>query len=125
MGRGRRTNAPSAVTRGSTDDIIAKVMARCEQKAASLRKAFRQFDTDGSGRVSVDEFRVGLEGITGITLSDANFAALLKVIDQNGDGVIDIVEFAKGMRCASTRPWAVKSAGWGGAGRSFHSGLFI
>jgi Ca2+-binding EF-hand superfamily protein len=104
MGRGRTTNPPNSVTRGSTDDIIAKVISRCEEKATSLRKSFRQFDTDGSGRVSINEFRVGLQVITGITLSDVNFAALLKVIDKDGDGLIDIVEFAKGMRCASPKP---------------------
>ncbi|OMJ66055.1 hypothetical protein SteCoe_37240 [Stentor coeruleus] len=58
--------------------------------------SFRMFDRDESGQISVDEIRSILK--SGNTLIDENiWTDLVKEVDQNGDGVIDIREFIQAM----------------------------
>ena len=58
---------------------------------ANLDNAFRTFDTDGSGKISAIELKE-LFGASG-KASDPMWEELIKEVDQNGDGEIDILEF--------------------------------
>ena len=58
---------------------------------ANLDNAFRTFDTDGSGKITAFELKE-LLGASG-EVSDPVWEELIKEVDQNGDGEIDILEF--------------------------------
>ncbi|OMJ79323.1 hypothetical protein SteCoe_20664 [Stentor coeruleus] len=56
----------------------------------TLNLAFKAFDIDGSGKISISE----LKEVLGLVQdSDENISKLLKKVDENGDGDIDIEEF--------------------------------
>lgn len=56
-----------------------------------LEAAFRAFDTDGSGTISIAEIRLMLGQAKG--LDDEVFRKMIQEVDTNGDGVIDRREF--------------------------------
>jgi calcium-dependent protein kinase len=60
-----------------------------------LESAFKAFDTDNSGTISADE----LKGILGRyhTYEDHIWQDIIREVDTNGDGVIDIREFTEMM----------------------------
>ncbi|CAG9335081.1 unnamed protein product [Blepharisma stoltei] len=57
----------------------------------NLETAFRLFDKDGSGSISAKELRDILSN--GELLDDAVWRDIIKEVDQNGDGEIDLREF--------------------------------
>ena len=59
---------------------------------AALEDAFRQFDTDGNGTLSEQELSEAYLA-AGIPITDANLSRCIKLLDTNGDGVIDLEEF--------------------------------
>jgi len=50
-----------------------------------LRETFRKLDTDGSGELSYDELKTGLD-IFNFGLNDRQFELLMSRIDPDGDG---------------------------------------
>ena len=61
-----------------------------------LKKAFDAFDTDQSGELSKDEFRVVMTTMntaTGDALTDAEFEKLFLKVDLNEDGKISFDEY--------------------------------
>lgn len=59
-----------------------------------LKICFKEFDTDGSGKISIDEIsaifnRGGEENSTGLEA----FKKMIKEVDENGDGEISFEEF--------------------------------
>lgn len=75
------------------------------QKAMShdhLEIAFRMFDTDGSGTITVDEIRQTLQD--GQIAEDEAWQMLLKEADSNGDGCIDLKEFVALMQNIQNLP---------------------
>lgn len=61
----------------------------------NLDNAFSIFDEDGSGTISAAELRKVLGG--DIVTSDSIWSELIRSVDQNGDGEIDIKEFKEMM----------------------------
>ncbi|CAG9324500.1 unnamed protein product [Blepharisma stoltei] len=59
-----------------------------------LLAAFKHFDKDGSGKISLEELR---EALGGNEDSDHVFLAMLADADKNGDGEIDLEEFTQVM----------------------------
>mmetsp|Transcript_31005 Transcript_31005/g.30666 ORF Transcript_31005/g.30666 Transcript_31005/m.30666 type:complete len:254 (+) Transcript_31005:711-1472(+) len=57
----------------------------------NLETAFRLFDKDGSGDITADELKevLGRE----LTVEDAYWSQIVREVDANGDGVIDLKEF--------------------------------
>jgi len=61
-----------------------------------LEAAFKMFDKDGSGLISTDEIRQVLS--FGKQLDDQAVSAIIKQVDENGDGEISFEEFSKMMK---------------------------
>jgi len=57
----------------------------------SLRKAFEVYDTDKSGAIDAKELRTILGGETGF--EDNVWNEIIKEVDKNGDGEIELGEF--------------------------------
>jgi calcium-dependent protein kinase len=61
-----------------------------------LEAAFRMFDKDGIGSISVEEIKQVLS--FGKHLDDAAVTAIIKQVDENNDGEISYEEFSKMMK---------------------------
>ncbi|XP_029770737.1 calcium-binding protein 2 [Suricata suricatta] len=62
-----------------------------------LRDAFREFDTNGDGCISLGELRAALKALLGERLSQREVDEILCDIDLNGDGLVDFEEFVRMM----------------------------
>ncbi|KAK3154575.1 hypothetical protein QOZ80_2BG0192350 [Eleusine coracana subsp. coracana] len=60
---------------------------------AELRRVFELFDRDGDGRITRDELAESLERL-GMVAPGDELAAVIARIDADGDGCVDISEFA-------------------------------
>ena len=102
-----------------------------------LAAAFEKFDLDHSGSVSLDEFRVGLQALTGAVgspLTDMQAEELMKALDKDSDGRLSYEEFLSGFRLVdeggtedtSDSPGAASGAASGaGAGAGGGSGASL
>jgi len=60
-----------------------------------MYKAFKLFDDDGGGSISIDEIKDKL--FYGQTIDDAVFELIISEIDGNGDGELELSEFTEMM----------------------------
>ena len=68
--------------------------AEKQQKLADVaEKAFRAFDQDSDGAISVQELKAGLEKTLKVELSDKRVEELMKEFDNSGDGALQLDEF--------------------------------
>ena len=74
-----------------TEFIKASMDYRQVMSVENLRIAFDLFDKDGSGSISVQELKNVLHG--GSESNKRVWVDVLKEVDQNGDGEIDLHEF--------------------------------
>lgn len=58
-----------------------------------LRIAFREFDRDRDGRITVAELRQAAPALLGEPLVDPELDEMLREVDLNGDGTVDFDEF--------------------------------
>ena len=82
--------------RASQNRLLDDFMGKLGQKYGghTMLRAFRQFDTDRSGTLSVDEFRAGLQSL-GFNPNSGDALAICNVIDADHDGELEFEEFAK------------------------------
>jgi len=72
----------------------AKLEAEKAQSIASAaEKAFKQFDTDNDGEISLEELKKGLEKNLKVELSDKRVKDLMAAFDASGDGKLQQDEF--------------------------------
>lgn len=63
-----------------------------EEEVQGLQEVFKIIDADGSGSITLDELRTGLQQI-GTNLSETEVRSLLEATDIDGNGLIDYPEF--------------------------------
>jgi len=63
-----------------------------------LQAAFKMFDKDGSGIISADEIKEVLQFGNTNSLSTSAVDAIIKQVDENGDGEISFEEFTTMMK---------------------------
>lgn len=66
---------------------------KAQELADAAEKAFRSFDTNQDGEISVTELKAGLEKVLKTELSDKRVEQLMKEFDASGDGLLQIDEF--------------------------------
>jgi len=103
-----------------------EMMVRKEAKVEEdVMHAFRVFDRDGDGYISVEELRLTMNNL-GEPLTDQEVRSMIEEADLDGDGRINFQEFARLMQTQqqqehrsgsmSTPPSSTSSSGGGGPG---------
>lgn len=72
------------------------------EQLEEFREAFKLFDKDGGGTISISEIRAIMD-TRGERLSDAELAELMTAIDEDRSGEIDFDEFCKMMAVVSVK----------------------
>ncbi|EFJ21060.1 calcium dependent protein kinase 17 [Selaginella moellendorffii] len=74
--------------------LALKVIAASlsEEEITGLKEMFSSMDTDGSGTITFDELKAGLERL-GSNLRDAEIRQIMNAADVDGNGTIDYLEF--------------------------------
>jgi len=67
-----------------------------EDQISSLRDVFSKFDTNGDGRLNLEELKAGVKKVQGVGLKEEDIENVMKVMDSNNNGFIDYTEFIAG-----------------------------
>lgn len=67
-----------------------------EDQITQLREVFTKFDTNGDGKLSIEELKEGIQNAPNCQLSINDVDKILDVMDSNRNGVIDYTEFIAG-----------------------------
>ena len=99
---------PTPVQQKETDDEIARLQLmaqklraeaavleaeRAEEMATAAEMAFRKFDLNDDGEISVEEMKVGLEKAFKTELPESRVRKLMEDFDTSGDGALQLDEF--------------------------------
>ncbi|KAL4560647.1 hypothetical protein LXL04_032800 [Taraxacum kok-saghyz] len=74
--------------------VIAENLS--EEEIAGLKEMFKMIDTDGSGQITLEELKKGLEKV-GADLQDSEIVHLMEAADIDNSGTIDYGEFVAAM----------------------------
>merc|ERR1711865_828382 len=77
------------------------VQPRTAAQRENIMSGFTEFDENGDGIISHDEFRAGVSKLKP-DMPPKQMQDLIKMLDKDGDGEIDYVEFAKQYGSANT-----------------------
>ena len=72
--------------------VIEQIVSKLFEYRVELAAAFRMFDLDGNGVISREEFRQGLQALTGLLgspITDMQADEMLRVLDKDGDGSVE------------------------------------
>ncbi|XP_019939904.1 calcium-binding protein 2 isoform X3 [Paralichthys olivaceus] len=62
-----------------------------------LRDAFKEFDSNGDGQISLMELREAMKKLMGEQVTNREINEILQDVDLNGDGLVDFEEFVRMM----------------------------
>jgi Ca2+-binding EF-hand superfamily protein len=77
--------------------IVREIESYCDAKKLRLRDAFKVFDRNGDGHISAREMQQCLQ-LLGVPLSASDTVALLRFLDTDGNGSVDVQEYEKAVR---------------------------
>lgn len=66
---------------------------KAQQLADAAEKAFRKFDTNQDGEITLEELKAGLEKALKMDLSEKRVKELMREFDESGDGRLQLDEF--------------------------------
>ena len=84
--------------------LSARIKRKLHSKEERLRKVFRAFDLDSSGKISASELKTAAESVTTHSVDVRQCAELIKDADLDGDGEIDFEEFVALFKAPSHKP---------------------
>lgn len=67
-----------------------------EDQISNLREVFSKFDSNGDGRLNLDELKAGVKKVPNIGLKEEDVEKVMRVMDSNNNGYIDYTEFIAG-----------------------------
>ena len=78
------------------EEVVGKISAAVLQSGGDLVRAFKEIDTDASGEISNEEFKVAVRTRLPslAVLSDVQLDAVVNAFDADGSGQVDVHEFA-------------------------------
>ncbi|XP_078392184.1 calcium-binding protein 5-like [Cetorhinus maximus] len=85
------------------DDFVQLMAPKLLEETAGmigvkeLRDAFREFDTNGDGEITLNELRHAMKKLVGEQLSAVEIEDVVKEADVNGNGTVDFEEFVRMM----------------------------
>nr|DBA19090.1 TPA: hypothetical protein GDO54_014963 [Pyxicephalus adspersus] len=62
-----------------------------------LRDAFKEFDANGDGEITIEELQQAMQRLLGEKLTNNEIADVVREADLNGDGTVDFEEFVRMM----------------------------
>jgi len=73
---------------------VFKVTSANQLDEGLVQRAFLRADTDGSGAISAEEFRVVVSSLGFDSVTEYELQMFIAIFDRNGDGEVDYAEFA-------------------------------
>jgi voltage-gated sodium channel len=79
-------------------EIESRIRELCNERSVTTnqldiyRRVFAMLDLDGGGTIEGEELRMGLQAVN-IECNDEQLEGWMKEVDENSDGVIDLIEF--------------------------------
>jgi Ca2+-binding EF-hand superfamily protein len=114
----RAAEESSKAAREKGRSIFSRLFAKRAtplQASMSAQDAFAIFDSDGDGKISIDELKELLNMGTGSVLSDEEVEAIIAEVDVNGNGTLEFDEFEQMWKLFGAG--AGPSGGTGGTGQ--------
>lgn len=94
---GSKKKTQNAQASNWENEILDKLKRLIKQSGKTLDVIFAQFDVDGSGDITREEFHKAMKMIS-LGLSDNEIYKIMRRTDANNDGVINYLEFAAKFR---------------------------
>ena len=92
--RTRTTVTRTPLRLASSTNVKAGPTSMKEKERAHLEETFKMFDKDNSGSITTQELAIVMRNFNhGKTLAEAEVAHIVREVDANGDGTIDMDEF--------------------------------
>jgi calmodulin len=85
------------------DKAVAMIRAKLNERSDGHRVLWRQFDANGSGRVSYEEFCDAVELKTGLLFTDQILSQVMARYDDDGSNYINFRKFCRNVLGTSTR----------------------
>ncbi|XP_066283595.1 calmodulin-4-like isoform X2 [Branchiostoma lanceolatum] len=74
---------------------IKKALRNPQETQEAMVAKFNKIDKNGDGFLSNDELKEGMTSVVGMELSNEAIAELVRLVDKNMDGQVDIKEFVQ------------------------------